>query len=110
MARELNEVMAGLSTKRRKKVEARAAELIAEVHGLVAVRKIAGLSQAQIAQRLGKKQPSIHKMETQADFYVSTLERFVEAAGGTVNITVNLPGHDPVHLRRFAELHEGEAV
>lgn len=107
MARELKDVIAALPEARRKKIEARTAELIAEVHSLAAVRKIAGLSQAQLAHRLGKKQPSVHKMETQADYYVSTLERFVEAAGGTVDITINLPGQSPVRLKRFGELQDG---
>jgi hypothetical protein len=46
-------------------------------------------------------------METQADFYVSTLERFVEAAGGSVDIVVSLPGHAPVKLKRFKDIDAG---
>ena len=106
MARELNDIIAALPADEQGKIKARTAELIAEERGLAAIRKLAGLSQAQIAERLGKKQPSVHKMETQADYYVSTLERFVEAAGGTVDIMVNLPGQSPVRLKRFADLHD----
>ena len=104
MARDLEQVLAELPAGRRKKVEARAAEMLAEVDGLRAVRKLAGKTQAQIADALGKKQPSIQKMERQADFYVSTLRRFVEAAGGTVEIRVTLPGQEPVVLQRFTDL------
>ena len=89
---------------RRAKIEARKQELLAEIQGLKAVRKLAGMTQAQIAEALGKKQPSVQKMERQADYYVSTLRRFVEAADGTVEIRVNLPGHAPVVLGGFSDL------
>ena len=104
MARSLDDILAALPTDRRARIEARAAELIEEVEGLKAVRKLAGKTQEQIAQALGKKQPSVQKMESQADLYVSTLRRFVEAAGGTVEIRVSLPGHAPVKLTAFSEL------
>lgn len=104
MARTHEQMMAALSPERQAKVKARAAEMLAEVEGLQAIRKIVHLSQAQIAEQLGVKQPTVHRMETQADFYVSTLERFVEAAGGSVDIVVNLPGHAPVKLKRFKDI------
>ena len=103
-ARSLDQVMADLPPERRARIEARAAEMLAEIDSLQAVRKLAGKTQAQIAQALGKKQPSIQKMEKQADFYVSTLRRFVEAAGGSVEIRVTLPGQKDVVLREFADL------
>ena len=104
MARTLQDVMGGLTPERRAKVEARAQEMLAEVDSLKAVRLLAGKTQEQIADALGKKQPSVQKMERQADFYVSTLRRFVEAAGGKVEIRVELPGKAPVVLREFSEL------
>jgi transcriptional regulator with XRE-family HTH domain len=104
MARTHADMMAALPPERQARIRARAAEMIAEVESLQAVRKLANLSQAQLAAQLGVKQPTVHKMETQADFYVSTLERFVEAAGGTVEIRVTLPGHSPLKLKRFSDL------
>ena len=88
----------------RARIEARKQEMLAEIEGLKAVRKLAGMTQAQIADALGKKQPSVQKMERQADYYVSTLRRFVEAAGGTVEIRVSLPGQAPVILHEFGDL------
>lgn len=106
MARTTEDLLAALPPARRAKVEARAKEMIAEVDGLTAVRKLAGKTQAQLAATLGIKQPSVQKMEKQADLYVSTLRRFVEAAGGTVEIRIKLPGQPPVTLGGFEDLRE----
>jgi len=104
MARTTADILAEMAPERRAKIEARAAALTEHVNTLAQVRKIAGKTQAQIADQLGKKQPSIQKMERQADFYVSTLRRFVEAAGGSVEIRINLPDKPPVVLDEFSDL------
>lgn len=104
MARTTAHILAQMTPERRAKIEARAAALTEHVNTLAQVRKLAGKTQAQIANQLGKKQPSIQKMERQADFYVSTLRRFVEAAGGTVEIHINLPNKPPVVLDEFSDL------
>lgn len=87
-----DDMMARLPKERRARIEARAAELRREVEGLKALRKLAERSQEQIARSLGIKQPSVVKIERQADLYLSTLRRFVEAAGGTLELRVELPG------------------
>jgi DNA-binding XRE family transcriptional regulator len=104
MARSLDQALSELPVARRRKVEARAAAMLEEIDTLRAVRKLAGKTQEQVAEALGVKQPSVQKMERQADFYVSTLRRFVEAAGGSVEIRVILPGREPVILNQFSEL------
>ena len=98
MTRTLEQLMDALPPDRRAKVEARSAELIAEVEGLKAFRQLAEQSQEQIAQSLGIKQPSVHKIEKQTDLYLSTLRRFVEAAGGSLELRVELPGKGVLHL------------
>jgi Helix-turn-helix domain len=57
-----------------------------------------------IATLLGVKQPSVHKIEQQTDLYLSTLRRFVEAAGGTLELQVTLPGKGTLHLTGVGEL------
>lgn len=92
MARTYEEMMARLPAERSARIKARADEQLREIDGLKALRKIAQLSQEQLAQSLGVKQPSVLKMERQTDPYLSTLRRFVEAAGGTLELRVELPG------------------
>ena len=102
--RSLDELLAELSPDQRKQVEVRSAELHAEVEGLKALRKLAARSQEQMAEALGVTQPAVVKMERQADLYLSTLRRFVEAAGGTLELRVELPGTGVIHLTGVGEL------
>ncbi len=53
----------------------------------------------------GIKQPSVLKIERQTDLYLSTLRRFVEAAGGTLELRVELPGTGVIHLTGMGELN-----
>lgn len=105
MGRSRSEIMAALPEDRRRRVEARAQELVAEVEGLKALRQLAERSQEQIAETLGVKQPSVHKIERQTDLYLSTLRRFVEAAGGKLELRVELPGKGVLHLTGVGDLH-----
>jgi predicted XRE-type DNA-binding protein len=105
LGRTLEELLDALAPEDRAAVEARTAELHAEVEGLKALRKLAARSQEQIAQSLGVKQPAIVKMERQTDLYLSTLRRFVEAAGGTLELRVELPGTGVMRLTGMGELN-----
>ena len=98
MGRTLKQIKAAMTPEDRAEVEARTVELIAEVEGLKAFRVLAERSQEQIAESLGIKQPSVHKIEKQTDLYLSTLRRFVKAAGGSLELRVELPGKGVLHL------------
>jgi DNA-binding XRE family transcriptional regulator len=103
--RTLEEVIAAMPPESQARIAARSAQLHAEVEGLKALRKLAARSQEQIAQSLGVKQPAIVKIERQTDLYLSTLRRFVEAAGGTLELRVELPGSGVMRLTGMGELN-----
>lgn len=105
MGRTHSEIMAALPEERRRKIVARTQELVTEVEGLKALRQLAARSQEQIAASLGVKQPSVHKIERQTDLYLSTLRRFVEAAGGTLELRIELPGKGIMYLKGVGDLH-----
>jgi DNA-binding XRE family transcriptional regulator len=107
MGRSRAELIGGLPADRRAKVEARTRELIDEVEGLKALRRLLARSQAEIAAALGVRQPSVHKMERQADLYLSTLRRFVEAAGGSLELRVEVPGRGVVRLTGVGDMASG---
>lgn len=104
MGRILNDVIADLPEDRRSRIRAQAENMRREVEGLKALRLLARRSQDQIARALGVKQPSVLKMERQTDLYLSTLRRFVEAAGGTLELRVELPGTGAFTLTGLGEI------
>ena len=106
MAQDLFEFIAGLPLEEQARIEARYQELKLEVEGLRALRKIAGKAQADIAAALKIKQPSVSKIEKQADMYLSTLRSYVEAVGGELELLVKLPSHPPMRLHHFGDASE----
>jgi ribosome-binding protein aMBF1 (putative translation factor) len=55
------------------------------VRGLVAQRLAAGLSQTEVAARMGTSQSAVARLETGAtDARASTLERYAAAIGGEI--------------------------
>jgi transcriptional regulator with XRE-family HTH domain len=59
------------------------------------------LTQVHLAELLGMKQASISKMERRADMYVSTLAKFIEAMGGTLEIRACFPDGS-VRINQFS--------
>jgi DNA-binding XRE family transcriptional regulator len=104
MGRTLNDVVAALPEARRARVEARARELIEEVESLSELRRMAGKAQVEIAAALRVKQPSISKIEKQADMYLSTLRSYVEAIGGKLELVVRLPSRAPVRIEHLGDV------
>ncbi len=103
MARSLNDMLADLPPERQAAVEARYQELKQEVEGLRELRQIAGKAQLEIAEALNIKQPSVSKIEKQADMYLSTLRSYVEAVGGKLELVVKLPCRPALHLQHLGE-------
>ena len=63
-----------------------AAERAGRVRELVAQRQTAGLSQTQVAARMGTSQSAVARLESGAvDVRASTLERYAAAVGGEIS-------------------------
>ena len=104
MARSLNEIIAELPPEEQAEIEARYQVLKQEVDGLRELRQIAGKAQEEIATALNIKQPSVSKIEKQADMYLSTLRSYVEAVGGKLELTVKLPAHPALRLQSLGDV------
>jgi predicted XRE-type DNA-binding protein len=76
------------SSPQRQRSSKRHQELKQEVNSLRELRLIAGKAQADVATALRIKQPSVSKLETQADMYLSTLRAYVEAIGGELELVI----------------------
>ncbi len=93
-----------LNPQRRKKVELRAAELIAEEMSLRELRKAHKLTQERIAETLGIGQDQVSRLEQRSDLLLSTLRSYVEAMGGSLTIVAKFPDHKPVVLSGIANM------
>ena len=103
MAVNVNNRIRKLSPAQRKKVEARARELIAEEMTLRELRRARKLTQARIAKSLGITQDSVSRLEKRSDLLLSTLRKTVEAMGGNLSLVAEFPDSAPVVLSGIAE-------
>lgn len=62
------------------------------VVGLRDLREVQGLSQAELAARLGIQQAAVSKVERRQDLHLDTLSAIVTALGGTLEMKVKFPG------------------
>jgi len=60
------------------------------------------MTQQELADALGIKQPSLSKLEHQADMQISTLKRIVEALGGELRVQARFPRRPTRTERRRA--------
>ncbi len=58
------------------------------------IRALNGLTQAELAKKLGVKPPSLSQMESQKDMQISTLKKLIEALGGKLELIASMPGCD----------------
>ena len=103
MPANVNKKIKKLSPAHRKKVEARAAELLAEEMTLRDLRKARELTQARMAKELGITQDGVSRLEKRSDLLLSTLRKTVEAMGGSLSLVAEFPDRAPVVLRGIAE-------
>jgi len=100
----LDAMMARLPAARRKRVEAKAEELLAQHMALRDVRKAMGKTQAAVARALKIKQENVARIEARSDMLVSTLRNYIQALGGDVYLTVEMEGLPPMRLEGLGDL------
>ena len=103
MAVNVEDKIAALDPARRRKVEERAAELIAEEMTLRDLRKARQLTQVSVARQLGISQDGVSRLEQRSDLLLSTLRKTVEAMGGRLSLVARFPDSPPVELTGIAE-------
>lgn len=108
MPTNVDDIIKKLSPAQRKKVEARAAQLIAEEMTLRELRHARKLTQARIAKTLGITQDSVSRLEKRSDLLLSTLRKTVEAMGGNLSLVAEFPDRGPVILAGIADDSPGE--
>lgn len=91
MGRTLEQLLQDEKIEVVQQAEAMAEEMLLNIH-LAELREKVKKTQVEIAEALGVKQPTIAGMEKPGrDLKLSTLKRYVEAAGGKLRLDVELP-------------------
>ena len=104
MAIALHEKMKSVGKSRRKKIDARVAELVAEEMALSGLRKAHQRTQASMAEQLGISQDGVSRLEKRSDLLLSTLRNYVEAMGGNLSLIAEFPDQPPVMLTGFSDI------
>lgn len=103
MAVNVNEKIKKLSAAHRKRVEARAAVLVAEEMTLRELRQARKLTQVRMAKALGITQDGVSRLEKRSDLLLSTLRKTVKAMGGNLSLVAEFPDRPPVVLSGISE-------
>jgi DNA-binding XRE family transcriptional regulator len=107
MPTNVDDIIKELSPAQRRKVEARAAQLIAEEMTLRELRHARKLTQVRMAKTLGITQDSVSRLEKRSDLLLSTLRKTVQAMGGKLSLVAEFPDRAPVVLSGIAEERRG---
>jgi transcriptional regulator with XRE-family HTH domain len=103
MPTNVDDIIRKLPAARRKKIEARAKELIAEEMTRQQLRRALERTQVDVARQLGITQDSVSRLEQRADILLSTLRKYIEALGGELSLVAEFPNHAPVKLSGIAD-------
>ena len=91
MAKTLYELLASRTPESQARLQEMADELLL-ANQLYLIREELEISQKQLAEALGIKQPSLSAIENRGnDLKISTMKKYVEAMGGKLRIDVELP-------------------
>lgn len=91
MGRTLKQILAAEKPEVVAKANTMAEEVLLNIH-LAELRERVNKTQVEIAQQLNIKQPTVAGMEKPGrDLKLSTLKRYVEAAGGKLRLNIELP-------------------
>lgn len=90
----------------KQEITAKGEQRIAEYNNLQALRKSAGLTQETMSQALEMSQGNLSRLERNSDMLLSTLKSYIQAVGGKLNLTVELPNQPPILLSGLGDLIE----
>jgi transcriptional regulator with XRE-family HTH domain len=103
MAVNVEDKIRKLSPAQSKRVEARAAELVAEEMTLRELRRARALTQVRMAKALGITQDGVSRLEKRSDLLPSTLRKTLRAMGGNLSLVAEFSDRAPILLSGLAE-------
>lgn len=108
MTKTLKQKLSELPPERRRQIEQRSAELLAEEMTRQQLREALKLTQEQMAQILQINQANVSRLEKRTDLMLSTLRSYIAAMGGDLRLVVEFPDRPPITLVGISDLEELE--
>lgn len=104
MSRSLEDKIKSLPKERQQKIQQRTNELIAEEMSLRDIRKALKQTQEDLGNKLHIGQDGISRLEKRSDMLLSTLNKYIEAMGGSVKVIAEFPDRGSVQIKSFNDL------
>src|SRR5215471_2504305 len=103
MSKNVNGIIRTQKPAQRKRVEARAADVIADEMTLQELQRARKLTQVSVAKALGITQDGVSRLEKRSDILLSTLRKTVQVMGGNLSLVAEFPDRAPVVLTGIGE-------
>ena len=104
MSRSLEDRIKSLPKERQQKIQQRTNDLIAEEMSLRDIRKALKQTQEDLGNKLHIGQDGISRLEKRSDMLLSTLNKYIEAMGGSVKVIAEFPNRSPIQIKSFDDL------
>lgn len=101
MAKPLSELRKKIKPEVQAAARAKAVGIIAEM-SLAEVRKARGKNQADLAKDMAIAQPNVSQLEKRPDALISTLNQYIEALGGKLEIHAKFPDGQDIEISQFS--------
>jgi transcriptional regulator with XRE-family HTH domain len=108
MTKPFRDLVEKLPAERRERIDRETQALITEYELLKTLREDCHVTQEELAELMGVRQASISKIENQRDIRLVTLQKYIEALGGELDIRVSFPDRN-VSLRQFTKADSSSA-
>ncbi len=107
MAKPISELTKDFSDERKARID-KGGELLLMEYDLVSkLRKDQELTQKELADILEIRQSAVSKLESQSDIMIQTLERYIRALGGELELRAKFPDRE-VTLNQFTKREREE--
>jgi DNA-binding XRE family transcriptional regulator len=103
MTKPLSELRKKIKPEVQAAARAKAVGIVAEM-SLAETRKTKGQSQSNMAKILKIAQPNISQIENRPDALVSTLNQYIKALGGTLEIYAKFPDGQDIKITQFNQI------
>ena len=96
-------ILHDMTPEERAEVEAEGRRIASDARTIAEARKALALTQTQVANAMEITQGALSQMEKREDMMVSTIQSYIEAMGGKLELVAKFPGMSPFELSLGAE-------